>query len=78
MDPVRNPVLQRLNIPAQLNHNHQELQLQDNSHFPDVTVKAGKPFVINLPSQTSIVEVITLSDFLYILLETSIKDRVVV
>lgn len=57
MDPVRNPVLQRLDIPAQLSHHQQDLQLQEHKHIPDVTIEAGKPFVINLPSQTSMAEV---------------------
>jgi len=57
MEPVRNPVLNRLDIPAQLNHHQQDLQLQDHKNIPDVTVEAGKPFIINLPSQTSMAEV---------------------
>lgn len=60
MDPIRDPVLQRLDIPAQMSHHDQELHLQDHSGIPDVTVEAGKPFIINLPSQTSMVEVIRL------------------
>ncbi len=58
MDPIRNPVLQRLDIPAQTNHQQQELHLQEHKGIPDVTVEAGKPFIINLPSQTSMAEVI--------------------
>ena len=58
MEPIRNPVLQRLDIPAQLSHHQQDLQLQDHRNIPDVTVEAGKPFIINLPSQTSMAEVI--------------------
>lgn len=62
MDPVRNPVLQRLDIPAQLSHQQQDLQLQDQKNIPDVTIEAGKPFVIKLPSQTSMAEVIATSN----------------
>ena len=59
MDPLRNPVLQRLDIPAQTSHHKHDLHLQDLKRIPDVTVEAGKPFIINLPSQASMAEVIT-------------------
>lgn len=73
MDPVRDPVLRRLDIPAQIPSDHQDFHVRDK-HLPDVFVEAGQPFVINLPFKASNNEVILIKCSDQILVEA--KERV--
>lgn len=57
MDPIRDPVLRRLDIPAQIPSDYQDLHIRDAKHLPDVFVEAGQPFVINLPFKAAMNEV---------------------
>lgn len=58
MDPIRDPVLHRLNIPAQVTNDFQDWNSPEGiKNLPDITVEAGKPFVVNIPFHTSTVEV---------------------
>lgn len=56
---ARSPVFQSLTIPAQRVLHQQDLHIKNNvEHISDVSVDAGKPFIIHLPSDTLVDKVI--------------------